>query len=337
MTAHELNNVFEQNNWDGWDTFENDEKYSPSHKIRYALVASLQDESLAEPNNFRIPSWIRVQVEHKAKADQRTIHQFDPAPRNKTTAQLLKEFDTKGMRIKARKALKERVPYVSFEEQQKILRTFFENASVDRLFALRYLDTHWDDYYTPFVEKAWHEHHEMESARVICHHFPQSFVLDNRQDLAKDYNYLQVRLRLPSSFEIDREQLSDSAYLYLCARQSIPVRDEEAEELFYKNVLNAIGYYYIRNPWRVNPRWSKQPHITDNSLCDIPIISSMVWSLGMLGKTDILLRFVEFNKEIYPLVNQGKWQEIRDEFERRGFDFDYTMSDMEFYTIGLNG
>lgn len=325
MTAQELDKVFEQNKWGGWDFRLRDDEaeYTPPHKIRYALVASLQDGSLADPNNFRIPSWIHIQAMNKAKADERTVQQFDPVSRNKTTPQLLKEFETKGLRIKARKALKERVPYVSFEEQQKILRTFFENASVDRLFALRYLDTHWDDYYKSNVNKVWREHHEMEAARVIIHHFPQDFVRDNRIELAKDYNYLQVRLRLPPTFPIDRKELSDSAYLYLCARQSLPISDKEAECLFYQNILDAIGSYYIGNPWRVHPKYSEQANYYDNSLCDIPTISSMVWSLGMLGKTEILLRFVEFNKKIYPMVERAKWQEVREEFGLLGLDIDY--------------
>ena len=343
MKAQELESIFQQNKWSGWDYTEDKSEYIPPQKIRYALVASLRDDAIHGPNIFAIPGWIRDHAERKAKADERTVHQFDPAPRNKTTDQLLQDFVTKGLRVKARTALRERAPYVSFAEQQKILGTFFENASVDRLFALRYLDTHWDEYYTPFVEKAWREHHEMESARVICHHFSQSFILDNRQDLAKDYNYLQVRLRLPASFEIDREQLSDSAYLYLCARQSLPVHDDEAELMFFQNVLNSIANYYIKSTWNFNPVWSDRPKYTDNSLCDVPTVSSLVWSLGMLGKTDILLRFIDFNQKIYPLFNEEKWQEVKDEFKLLGLDLDYSKYDDSVlirehkkYTMGQN-
>ena len=326
MTPKELDNQIASKNWTA-DIIDNTDRYLVPDKIRYALVASLHDDSLADPDRHDLPIWIHLAAQDKAKADKRTAHKFDPAPRNRTLSQLLKDYVTKGLKIKARAELKHRLPYISFEEQQIVISALCENINQDRQFALRFLDEHWDDSYTPLVTKLWHEFHDKEAAKLIVHHFPQDFIRENRFDLAAGYNYLQVRLRLPATFSISREQLSDSAYLYLCARLSIEISDEEAEALFYQNVLNAIGYRYIKSSWTATPNWSKHPQYFDDTLCDLSVVSSMIWSLGMLGKTGILMRFTEFNKTIVPLIHETKWQEIRNEFGLLGFDFDYAKYD----------
>lgn len=326
MTPKELDNLISAKNWKA-DIIDDNDCYLVPNKIRYALVASLQDDSLADPDRHDLPIWIHLAAQDKAKADTRTAHKYDPAPRNRTLSQLLKDYVTKGLKIKARAELKHRLPFLSFEEQRKVISALCENINQDRQFALRFLDEHWDDSYTPLVTQLWHDFHDQDAAKLIVHHFPQDFIRENRFELASGYNYLQVRLRLPANFSISREQLSDSAYLYLCARQSIEISDDEAESLFYQNVLNAIGYRYIKSSWTSTPNWSKHPQYFDDTLCNLSVVSSMVWSLGMLGKTDILMRFAEFNKTIVPLIHETKWQEIKDEFNRMGFTLDFSKYD----------
>lgn len=268
--------------------------YTLPDKIRYALAVSLRDEALIAPDNYSCPYWIQSELKRKAQADERFAHQFDPVPRNKPLKQLLKDYTTKGRIVKARAELKKRVTFASFSEQKQILCALFENISLDRQFALRFLDTNWDDFYTPYVERAWRLFHEWQAAKVIVHHFPLEFILENQEALANDYIYLQMRLRLPADAPIDRKRLADSAYLYLCARQSIPVSDKEAEHILYQNTLNTIGAAYIRT-----------------TVLDFRTISSIVWSLGVLGKTKILLRFADFQKYLDPLVIEKKWEEVR--------------------------
>ena len=279
-------------------------------KIRYALAVSLRDETLIAQDNNSCPYWIQSELKRKVNADERFAQQYASAPRNKTLQQLLKDYTTKGRIIKARSELKKRVPFVSFSEQKKILCAFFENVSVDRLFALRYLDTKWDDFYTPYVEKAWRQFHEWQAAKVIVHHFPLEFIQANQEDLANDYNYLQMRLRLPAVAPIDRMRLPDSAYLYLCARQSIPVSDKKAEHILYQNTLNTIGAAHI-----------------STSVLNHRTIRSIVWSLGVLGKTEILLRFAEFIKVLDPLVISEKWEEVREKFQHLPMSLDFSAYD----------
>lgn len=280
------------------------------NKIRYALAVSLRNETLIAPDNDSCPYWIQSELNRKAQADERFAHQFDPVPRNKPLKQLLKDYTTKSRIVKARAELKKRVPFASFSEQKQILCAFFENITQDRQFTLRFLDTNWDDFYTPYVERAWHRFHEWQSAKVIVHHFPLEFILANQEALANDYNYLQMRLRMAPDAPIDRTRLADSAYLYLCARQSVPVSDEEAEHILYQNTLDTIGAAYLRT-----------------TVLDLRTISSMVWSLGVLGKTDILLRFADFQKALDPLVIGKEWENVRAMFSNLPMSLDFSAYD----------
>lgn len=279
------------------------------YKIRYALAVSVHNETLITQDNYSCPYWIQSELQRKAKADEHFAHQFDPVPRNKPIKQLLKDYSTKGRIIKARAELKKRVPFVSFSEQKQILCAFFDGIAIDRQFTLRYLDTNFDAVYSPYVERAWRMFHEWQSAKVIVHHFPLEFILANQEALANDYSYLQMRLRLPPDAPIDRKRLTDSAYLYLCARQSIPVSDEESEHILYQNTLNIIGAAHIK------------------TVLDFRTISSMVWSLGVLGKTEILLQFADFQKALDSLVIGREWGDVRAMFSALPMSLDFSAFD----------
>ncbi len=286
-------------------------RFALPDKIRYALAVSLQDEILIDPDDYSFPYWVYVELSHKRKADERFAHQYDPVPRNKSIKQLLKDYTTKGRIIKARSELKKRVPFASFSEQKRILCAFFENISTDRQFSLRFLDTNWDDFYTMYVERAWQLFHDWQAAKVIVHHFPLEFIIANQEALANDYSYLQMRLRLASDAPIDRTRLTDSAYLYLCARQSISVSDEEAEHILYQGTLDSIGgVSFIRT-----------------TVLDLRTISSIVWSLGVLGKTEILLRFVDFLKTLDSLVIGKEWEDVRALFSALPMSLDFSAYD----------
>lgn len=308
MTAIELHNIFLQNNWTAERPLDSN-NYEVPEKIRYALVASLTD--LNDITRQDVPRWMIDLAMRKAKADYRSMHRYDPAERNKSINQLLKDYYTKGKKIKARVELKARIPYVSYAEQKIVLCIFLLSSSIDRKFALRYLETHWDDYYAPFVENAWRDYHEMEAARCITHHFPLAFIEANQEALSADYLYLQVRLRLPASAPIDQSKLSSSAFLYLCARQSLPISDKEAERLLYQTTLDVVTKY----------------NLNMTNLCEIKEVNSMLWSLGVLGKTDILLRFVEFQRTIAPLVISEQWNDVKKTFSRLRMSLNFSHFD----------
>ena len=76
MTPKELDNLIASKNWTA-DIIDNTDRYLVPDKIRYALVASLHDESLADPDRHDLPIWIHLAAQDKAKADKRTAHKFD--------------------------------------------------------------------------------------------------------------------------------------------------------------------------------------------------------------------------------------------------------------------
>lgn len=308
MTPLELDNILRKNKWET-HSYPSEDGYVLPEKIQYALAASVDNDTDIR-HGLQCPYWIADKIDRKRRAAEKTLHQFDPVERNKPIRQLLKDYFTKGKKVQARVELKARIPYASFDEQRLVLCSFLLNVSVDRKFALRYLDTHWDEYYAPFVENAWRDHHEMEAARCITHHFPVDFIETNQAALSNDYLYLQVRLRLPASAPIDREKLSNSAYLYLCARQSIPVTDKVAEKLLFQTLLDFIAKYELNEK---------------NNLLDIPAVSSIIWSLGILRKTRILLRFVKFHQEVFPFVILEQWESIKYIFLELGKSYDFTL------------
>lgn len=308
MTATDLYNIFLQNNWAAEEPLDSN-NYEVPEKIRYALVASLGNPNAIDWQDA--PRWMIDMVRRREKADYNRSHRYDPVKRNKSINQLLKDYNTIGKKVKARVELKQRVPYASFAEQKKVLCAFLDGVSVDRLFALRYLETHWDEFYTPYVEKVWSQFRDREAAKVITHHFPTDFITSHQSELSSDYSYLQVRLRLPAFAPIDRSKLSSSAFLYLCARQSLPISDKEAERLFYQVMLDLIAKYDLSN----------------RHLSDIQEVSSMIWSLGMLGKSDILLHFVEFQRLITPYVIDEQWEDVRKTFAQLKLSLNFSRFD----------
>lgn len=286
-------------------------------KMEYALAISLTQADIAPHTD---PAWwIKEAWKRRDEAAEKTEHQYDPVPRNKTTRQLLKDQTIRGKITQARKELRARMPYVSFEEQRQIIFTFLAGTKTDRLFVFRYLDTHWDECYKDEVERLWLQYHEMESARVIVHHFPQQFIWDNAEQLSQDYLYLQVLLRLPATLNIDRSRLADSSYLYYCARKGIKVDDEEATRLLYQIVADNI--YWLRSIG--SGHW----YNPEDGLYCIPAVGSAVWSLGVLGKTNILLQFYDFERKARGLKEKNDYNGFRKELEQLHIPIDFTRLD----------
>ena len=287
-------------------------------KMKYALAISLTKADI-DPE-YGNPWWIDDAWKLRDEVAENTIHQYDPVPRNKTTRQLLEEQTVRGKVIQARKELRARMPYVAFDEQYQIILTFLAGNKTDRLFVLKFLDTHWDECYKDEVERLWNLYHEKESARVIVHHFPQQFIRENAEQLSTDYLYLQVLLRLPATLDLDRSRLTDSSYLYYCARKGIRLDDKEAKRLLYQIV--ADNYY-----WR-QAKWSgKREVVPEDGLYGIAAVGSAVWSLGVLRKTKILLQFYRFERKARGLREKDWRCGFRHELERLHIPIDFTRFD----------
>ena len=286
-------------------------------KMKYALAISLTKADI--DLEYGNPWWIKDAWEMRDEAAEKTAHQYDPVPRNRTTRQLLKDQTVRGKIVQARKELRARMPYVSFDEQRQIIFTFLAGTKTDRLFVFRFLDSQWDECYKEEVERLWFQYHEMESARVIVHHFPQQFIREYAEQLSRDYLYLQVLLRLPATFDVDRSRLTDSSYLYYCARKGIMVDDSEATRLLYQIV--ADNFYWFQ------PRWTGHWYNPEDGLYSIPAVGSAVWSLGVLGKTNILLQFYDFERKARVLKEKKDSRGFRQELERLHLPIDFSCFD----------
>lgn len=329
MNALELDSIFAEHGWDGngflYRNYSVHEGYTPPTNILYALVESLKDTSLLDINNDQVPYWIGLMAKKRAEANYQDLHKFDAVKRNKSITQLLKEYNTKGKKVKARVELKERIAYAAFSDQKKVICAFLDNVPMDRLFALKFLDTHWDEFYMSFVEKVWRLFHEMQAARVITHHFPTEFIINNQSDLIADYCYLQVRLRLPASYPVDKAKLSTREYLYLCARQAISITDVYAEKLFYQEILDHVADFFYNE--HIGPSSIEKIRKNGDLLNGIRVVNSMIWSLGMLGKTKILLQFIDFQRKVSASVIDNNWEEVRKTFENLPSALDFSSYD----------
>lgn len=282
-------------------------------KLSYFITVALHQEGKDNVMDYPLLDYYFQQME---KMDYRMEHQFDPAPRNKPIRQLLKDYNTKGKKTLARIELQKRVVYASFEEQKKILLTFLHDTNTDITFALKVLDKYWDPFYTSEIDKIWQTRHDELSARIIVHHFPTEYVEAEQALLAKKFNYLQVRLRLPANAPIDRTQITDRNYLHLCARQSIDVDDREAERILYQSIIDTIVMMRFKNVITERVR-----------IIDHREPQSIIWSLGKLGKSEVLLRFASLYNLLVNLIKKEYYDLLREVLNNLGLELDFTQYD----------
>ncbi len=302
-----------------YQQFFTDRRDKLPYRLQYALSSALGVKGL---NDIISMSYnVENDLQRKAEADAKIEHQYDPVPRNRPIESLLKDFLSKGKKSQARTLLRKRIPYASFTEQKKVLTAFLHDTQTDREFALRFLDKNWDPYYYSEVEIIWHTYHDKDCARIVVHHFPMEFIEAKQDMLIKKFNYLQVRLRLPANAPIDRSRLLSHTYLYLCARLKIDIADNEAERILYQNIISILTLYI---PFQTE---IKKP---DALLAD-SIVNSIVWSLGSLGKTNIILRFASFYKIIAPLLTKQDYTAIRTKLANIHHPLDFTEYDRILY------
>ena len=96
---------------------------------------------------------------------------------------------------------------------------------------------------------------EYEAAKVLTHYVSDEFIAEHFEQLAEDYRYLPVRLRMPASYPVDHSRLEAHELICLCARQHLPLTEQEA-----------------------------------SAVLSTPYTSSVLWALGELGFTNIILR-----------------------------------------------
>ena len=183
-------------------------------------------------------------------------YEIKDQPKYRSSDEVLRDFLSTGKRQIARKELQVRLQYLTPYEQKRILYAFMDSdAKLDRAFACKYLDKHFEPMYLRAIETIWGLHHEYEAAKVLTHYVSDEFIAEHFEQLAEDYRYLPVRLRMPASYPIDHSRLEAHELICLCARQHLPLTEQEA-----------------------------------SAVLSTPYTSSVLWALGELGFTNIILR-----------------------------------------------
>ena len=174
-----------------------------------ALIRTLPESEWSVLENAQTPPVVRRAIntlywEDDAFARQ---HEIKEQPKYRPVDEVLADFHGTGKKQAARKELQVRLPYLTAYEQKQIIYAFLDTyVKTDRVFVLKYLDTHFDPMYMKAVEVVWGLHHDFEAAKVLTHYASDEFIAENFEQLVQDYRYLPVRLRMPADYPVDRFQ-----------------------------------------------------------------------------------------------------------------------------------
>ena len=144
-----------------------------------ALIRTLPESEWSVLENGQTPSVVRRAIEtlrweDDAFARQREIKE---QPKYRPVVEVLADFHGTGKKQAARKELQVRLPYLTAYEQKQIIYAFLDTCvKTDRVFVLKYLDTHFDPMYMKAVEVVWGLHHDFEAAKVLTHYASDEFI-----------------------------------------------------------------------------------------------------------------------------------------------------------------
>lgn len=265
-----------------------------------ALIRTLPESEWSVLENAQTPPVVRRAIntlywEDDAFAHQREIKE---QPKYRPVDEVLADFHGTGKKQAARKELQVRLPYLTAYEQKQIIYAFLDTyVKTDRVFVLKYLDTHFDPMYMKAVEVVWGLHHDFEAAKVLTHYASDEFIAENFGQLVQDYRYLPVRLRMPADYLVERRFQYWHEYLYLCARQHLPITEKVAFSILSNTIHLQLSL--------VNMAFEGA------SLIRLPFMFPILWSLGELGFIGIILRFYLENEQTKHLFKTGNWDKIR--------------------------
>lgn len=266
-----------------------------------ALIRTLPESEWSVLENAQTPPVVRRAIEtlrweDDAFARQREIKE---QPKYRPVDEVLADFHGTGKKQAARKELQVRLPYLTAYKQKQIIYAFLDTCvKTDRVFVLKYLDTHFDPMYMKAVEVVWGLHHDFEAAKVLTHYASDEFIAEHFEQLVKDYRYLPVRLRMPADYPVDRFQFQHwHEYLYLCARQHLPITEKQA----FSILSNTIHLRLLM----------ENMAFEGASLFRLTFMNPILWSLGELGFIGIILRFYLEVERTKPLFKMGNWEDIR--------------------------
>lgn len=208
-------------------------------------------------------------------------------PKYGTIQQTIENFKTKGSRQNARKELRIRLPYMSYAEQEEIIRLMVDGAKIDRQWICQYLRKNWDDVHLPTVISLFEKYKEREAAFLVVKHASIEYVQEHEQELIVATSYLQVRLRYPSSAPINKELLSADEILYLFAKQNIDFEKYSKYANINDTISNVILAAY-HNAYRYG-----RPY---EGFLSLPAVRRLNWCLSQLHQTSIILQIIKVER-----------------------------------------
>ena len=266
-----------------------------------ALIRALPKSEWSILENALMPAVVHRAIstlhwEEDAITHEREIRE---QPKYRPVEEVLADFHGTGKKQAARKELQVRLPYLTAYEQKQIIYAFLDTyVKTDRVFVLKYLYTHFDPMYLKAVEVVWGLHHDFEAAKVLTHYALEEFIAEHFEQLAEDYRYLPVRLRMPADYPVNRFRLDWHEYIYLCARQHLSITEKQAFAILSNTIHLQLSL--------VNMTFEGA------SLFRLPYMFPILWALGELGFIGIILRFYLENERTQPLFKTGNWDEIRE-------------------------
>lgn len=228
-------------------------------------------------------------------------------PLNESVTTLLKWYQNKNSKkvSYAYKQLVRRYDAQSFVDQKKILRAFLNGSKTSSEMAATKLKVVWIPELENDIAAAWWCFKGPKMARVIIDNMPESFVLQEQEELViaagqvdsasflpGAYALLCGRLGCTSGFKMDESRLNPLDWFYvvskLCLTDRIPDMDEKANQFIRNLTLND---YFIHDD------------SSELSLLNIWGMDRVLRAMKKLHHTDGIIRLYKLEQDAINIVN----------------------------------
>lgn len=150
----------------------------------------------------------------------------------------------------ALKDLRRRFVGLDKKEQMLVLVHHLHREKSYREWAYSRLLDLWDDAFEPIIADLWNKYHEEKCAWPIVRHFPTSYILEHKEELAIGRNrpFVIRRLCEDKSYVIDQRSLDAYEYLWVVSSTERRISEDEVWKLLVKvtkeicETKNAVDY-----------------------------------------------------------------------------------------------
>lgn len=230
-------------------------------------------------------------------------------------------FYIKGKRQVVRREIIERFPYLCYSIQYKLLMIFLTGGKSDRIWAMRYLDTHWDPSFESTVIELFEQHHDWQAARLISRYANTQYMAEHIEELGRK-SYVSARVRLPKDAPIKTEWLTPSSFLYLAVKLELDLSPSLAWAIFADELLHLCRLAEIQD--------DDLPEIHFENPLPSSNFSSLLWCMGNLHATHALLWFKDIFARMMALPVWKRCEFLTHEVEAKSKELHKIVCDGEF-------